>query len=206
MAGCPKPTNRSRIGTKRDSILPTLRRNYVYNTTIHIVVLVLLVLYAYSLLVDYLRLAADRRLNPNCLAVFFRIVICRESCVWSIFTNSVFTETRELELSRVGLVSWRTVSRLSRSPGCCESVRPDSVHFSFCFFERTRPAACMRPPCLIFFPNSIGCVQAPIFLFVCCVLSVCNSLVFLRKWWQELDVNDFHKPGVYRSQRIGANV
>ena len=63
---------------------------------------------------------------------------------------------------RVGRVSSHAVSRWSRSPGCCGFrgvlwVRRDFVFiFRFVFFERTRPAASMRPHCLINLSTSRG--------------------------------------------------
>ena len=74
-----------------------------------------------------------------------------------------FPQTRDLWKrgdmgSRVGHVSAYGISRWSRSPGCCGfrgvfRVRRISFFFVF-FFERTRPAASMRPPCLIYFSTS----------------------------------------------------
>ena len=67
--------------------------------------------------------------------------------------------------ANVGRVLSRAVSRWSRSPGCCgccgfrcvfgvgRFFRSFSFSFLF-FFERTRPAASMRPPWLIYLSAS----------------------------------------------------
>ena len=84
---------------------------------------------------------------------------------------------------RVGRVSSHAVSRWSRSLGCCGFrgvlwVRRDFVIFTpdFFFFERTRPAASMRPLCLIYLSTSTGvrtgCHYLIMSLSVCCVTFV----------------------------------
>ena len=82
----------------------------------------------------------------------------------------------------MGRVSSHAVSRWSWSPGsCCFRgvfwVRWDFVFFPFFFFERTRPAACIRPPCIIYLSTSTGvrtwCLNL-ISLSVC--MSVCLSV------------------------------
>ena len=79
---------------------------------------------------------------------------------------------------RVGGVSSRAVSRWSRSLGCCRFcgvfwVRRD---FGGEFFERTRPAASMRPPCLIYISTSTGVRTGCHYLFS---LSVCVCVTFV---------------------------
>ena len=66
---------------------------------------------------------------------------------------------------RVGRVSSHSVSRWSRSPGCCGFrgvfwVRRDFVFFfSIFFLERTWPAASMRPACLVYLSTSVSVVE-----------------------------------------------
>ena len=66
----------------------------------------------------------------------------------------------------MGRVSSHAVSRWSRSPGCCGFVVCLGsggffrVFFScsiFFFFERTRPAASTRQPCLMYLSTSTDC-------------------------------------------------
>ena len=79
-----------------------------------------------------------------------------------------FPQTRDLWKrssvgERVGHVSSHAVLRWSRSPGCSGfrgvfSVKRIFCHFFFSFFfvfDRTRPTASMRPPCLIYLATSI---------------------------------------------------
>ena len=87
----------------------------------------------------------------------------------------------------MGRASSRAVSRWSRSPGCCGFRAVFWVRwvfscyicfFDFFFFERTRPAASMRPPCLIYLSTSTrvrtGCHYL-ISLSIC--LCVCVTFV-----------------------------
>ena len=80
---------------------------------------------------------------------------------------------------RVGGVSSRAVSRWSRSPGCC-GIRGvfwvGAVFSFFFFFERTRPAASMRPPCLIYLSASTGVRTGCHYLIG---LSVCVCAIFV---------------------------
>ena len=63
----------------------------------------------------------------------------------------------------MGRASSRAVSRWSRSLGCCGFrgvfwMRWNFVFFFVLFFfERTRPAASMTPPCLIYLSTSTDC-------------------------------------------------
>ena len=88
--------------------------------------------------------------------------------------------------------------------------------FRFCFFvfffERTRPAASMRPPCLIYLFTSTGqrtvhslrCLTINNSLAVVCVLlCMCNNRAFYCL--RELYEVDFHKPGIYGSEGVWAN-
>ena len=86
----------------------------------------------------------------------------------------------------------RAVMSWSQSPGCCGFrgvfwVQRDFSVFFFCsiflfFFERTRPAASMRPSCLIYFSTSTrvrtGCHYV-ISLFVSVRLPVCVCVTFV---------------------------
>ena len=65
---------------------------------------------------------------------------------------------------RVGRVSLHAVSRWSRSPGCCGHISwcvflvsggISFFFFRFFFFERTRPTASTRQPCLMYLSTSI---------------------------------------------------
>ena len=102
----------------------------------------------------------------------------------------------------------RTPSRWSRSPGCCGFrgvfwVRRDFVFFSCFYFERTRPAASMSSPCLIYLSTGHearprersnrgrllpsrqkslfipGCAQGAIIYLVCRWVCVCVFFVVL---------------------------
>ena len=96
-----------------------------------------------------------------CVCVTFAVYTDRESWTRPIYANLgpkvwEYGPTRE----RVGRVSSHTVSRWSRSPGCCAFrgvfwVRRDffcALFIYFVFFESTRPAASMNSPCLIYLP------------------------------------------------------
>ena len=91
-----------------------------------------------------------------CHPVTFVVFTYCESCTRPIYTNPGYMEVGKYELTWD--VFRRAVSRWSRSPGCCEFRRVFSVgriFFSFFFFfERARPAASMRPPCLIYLATS----------------------------------------------------
>ena len=109
------------------------------------------------------------------LAVYFKYEVCWErlcnirvvftdceSCTRPISTNPGSMEAGEYGLRR-GTCFVAHVSRWSRSPGCCGFcgafwMRQDFFVFFFpiffSFFERTRPAASMRPPCLIYLSTS----------------------------------------------------
>ena len=50
---------------------------------------------------------------------------------------------------------------------------------SFFFFERTRPAASMRPPCLIYLSTSTGCVQSACIQLVCLSVCLCVCVTFV---------------------------
>ena len=73
---------------------------------------------------------------------------------------------------RVGRVSLHAVSRWSRSPGCCGYVSwcfllvsgGISFFFRFLYFERTRPIASTRQPCLMYLSTSMdyGSCTSPI--------------------------------------------
>ena len=68
-------------------------------------------------------------------------------------------------------------------------MRRDSCFFCFVFFfERTRPAASMSPPCLNYFSTSTGvrtgchysiCLSVCLSLSVCLCLSVCVCVTFV---------------------------
>ena len=80
--------------------------------------------------------------------------------------------------------------------------------FDFFYFERTRPAASMRPPCLIYLSTSTGVrtgCHYLISLYVCpsVYLPVCN----IRRFYciRELYEADLHKIGIYGSGRVWAN-
>ena len=92
------------------------------------------------------------------------------------------------------------------------------------FFERTRPAVSMRPPCLIYLSTSNevrprersdrgrflplgpkassyrGAYRVPLFN-----LSMCEINVRPFCWLRQLYDADFHKPGIYGSGRVWAN-
>ena len=94
----------------------------------------------------------------------FVVFTDRESCTKPISTNPATRpistnpasmESREYGITR-GSIS-RAVSTLSQSPGCCGCCGVFCVGWIFgvfffdsFFFERTRPAASVRPPCLIY--------------------------------------------------------
>ena len=61
---------------------------------------------------------------------------------------------------RVGRVSSRAVSSWSRSPGCCGFRGVFWVGRFFFPFERTRPAASMRPPCLVYLSTNTVIARA----------------------------------------------
>ena len=75
----------------------------------------------------------------------------------------------------------------------------------FFFFERTRPAASMRPPLASFTSLLVpGCVQGAR-LFNLSV-GVCACVTLLRFYClRELYEADFHKPGIYGTGRVWAN-
>ena len=84
-----------------------------------------------------------------------------ESCTGPISTNLGSMEAGEYGLC-VGRVSSHAVSSWKRSPGCCRSRDVFWVgrmffpcfFFDFLFLERARPAAGMRPSCLIYLSTS----------------------------------------------------
>ena len=75
---------------------------------------------------------------------------------------------------------------------------------AFFFFERTRPAASVRPPCLIYLFTSTGVRKGCYYLIS---LSVCACACNIRGFYslRELYDADFHKPGNYGSRRAWAN-
>ena len=122
----------------------------------------------------------------------------------------------------MGRVSSRAVSRWSRSPGCCGFrgvfwVRRDFVFFfRFIFFECTRPAASMRPPCLICIYTSV--TMSPFaadraqksrypgvrtrFHYL---ISLCLCVTFVVLLIARAVRGRFHKRGIYGSGRVWAN-
>ena len=97
------------------------------------------------------------RVSCQCACVTFVVFADCESCTRPISTNPASMEAGEYGLTR-GTLFHRTPSRGGRGRG----VAVDFVvcfgwggffrvfFFDFFFFERTRPAASMRPPCLIY--------------------------------------------------------
>ena len=96
-----------------------------------------------------------------CMHVTLMVCADCESCTWPISTSPGSMEADEYELTRGTCLVAHTVSRWSRSSGCCPFrgvfwLRRDFVHFSsLFFFERTRPAGSMKPPYLIYLSTSI---------------------------------------------------
>ena len=104
-----------------------------------------------------------------------------ESCTRPISINPESMQVGEYGLTR-GKCSSHAVSSCTRWSGCCgfRGVFWVGRIFSFFFFsiffffERTRPAESMRPPCLIYLSTVSGCVQGAIIKLVC--PSVCPSV------------------------------
>ena len=134
-------------------------------------------------------------------------------CVTFVFlliaraARSSFPQTRDLWEranvgERVGRVSSDAVSRWSRSPGCCgfRGVFWVGRIFSiFFFFERTRPAASMRTPCLIHLSTSTG-VRTGCHYLISLYVSVCNARFY---WLRALYEADFHNPGSMLAREYG---
>ena len=92
--------------------------------------------------------------------------VCMKHSLFLLIAIAVrgrFPQTRDLWKrasmgERVGRVSSHDVSWWSWSPGCCGfrgvfwvgRIFPGFFFRLFFFFERTRPAASVRPPCLIY--------------------------------------------------------
>ena len=97
------------------------------------------------------------------LCVTFVVFTDRESCTRPISTNSGSMEAGEYGLTRgtcflaCGL-ELDAVAGLLWISWCVLGGADFSVNFffRFFFFERTRPAASMRPPCLIYLSTSSG--------------------------------------------------
>ena len=92
-----------------------------------------------------------------CVCVTFVVCTYCKSCTRPISTNPRSMEAGEYELTWD--VFRRAVSRWSRSPSCCGFVvcfgwGGFSYFLQYFFFETTRPAASMRPPCLIHLSTS----------------------------------------------------
>ena len=109
----------------------------------------------------------------------------------------------------MGHVLSHAVSRWSRSLGCCGFrdvfwVRRDFVFFQRFFFERTRPAASMRPPCLIYLSTSalsastsppekvivvnsvtVALTPAPTFQCISPFMRLADHLTTLRAWYKQ---------------------
>ena len=93
------------------------------------------------------------------VCVSFVVFTDCESCTRPISTNPGIYES-----GRVWANAWDVFRRTPPRGGrgrrsCCGFrgvfwVRRDFVFFRFFFFERTRPAASMRPPCLIYLSTS----------------------------------------------------
>ena len=86
---------------------------------------------------------------------------------------------------RVGRVSSRAVSSWSRSPGGCGFRGVVGVGriffvviFRFFFFERTRPTASTRPPCLMYLSTSTG-VRTGCHYLVSLFVCVCVCVTFV---------------------------
>ena len=176
------------------------------------------------------------------VCVAFAVFTDCESCTRPISTNPGSMEAVEYGLTR-GTCFLACRFELDAVAGLlwiswCVLGRADfSVFFPFSifvFFEHTRPAASMRPPCLIYLStsnearrwseatDSVFCLLAKkplhtgvrtgrhylISLSVClCVrLSVCLS-VYIRRFYllRELYEADFHKLGIYGSERVWAS-
>ena len=96
------------------------------------------------------------------VCVIFVVFTDCESCTRPISTHPGSMEAGEC-VEGVGRVSSYAVSRWSRSPGRCGfravfewgGVFRDFFFRLLFFFERPRPAASLRPPCLIYLSTSI---------------------------------------------------
>ena len=99
------------------------------------------------------------RLSLSVYVTFVAFSDC-ESCTRSISTSPGSMEAGEYGRTR-GCVSSHAVSSWTRSPSCCgfrgvfwAGRFLSSFFFDLFFFERTRPAASMRPPCIMYVSTS----------------------------------------------------
>ena len=97
-----------------------------------------------------------------CLCVTFAVFTHCESCTRPISTNPVFMEAGEYGLTRETCFVARRLGVAGVAGllwvSWCVLGGADFFMFFFrfyFFFERTRPAAIMRPPCLIYLSTSI---------------------------------------------------
>ena len=93
------------------------------------------------------------------VCVTFVVLTDCEGCTKPIFTNPEFMEAGEYELKRGTCFAARrlevvAVARLLLMSWCVLGAAGFRVFFPFVFFERTRPAARMRPPCLFYLSTS----------------------------------------------------
>ena len=119
---------------------------------------------------------------PVCVGVCVTFVVFTdcESCTRPILINPGSTEADECGRTRgtcflacrIEVVAMAGLLRISWCVLGAAGFLGDVL--SFFFFERTRPAASMRPPCLIYLSTSTGCVQSACIQLVC--LSVCLSV------------------------------
>ena len=125
---------------------------------------------------------------PVCMCNIRRFTDC-ESCTRPISTNPGSMEAGEYGLT-CGTCFVARLLELVAVAGLLWILRCvlGAAGFRFFFFERTRPAASMRPPCLIYLFSSNeegkkassyrGAYRVPIFsLSVCLCLSVCVTFV-----------------------------
>ena len=115
----------------------------------------------------------------------------------------------------MGRVSSQAVSSWTRSSGCCAfrgvfragRIFPCfSLFLFFFFFERARPAAIMRPPCLIYLSISTGVRTGCHYLISLseCVC-VCVTFVVFADCVSCTRPISTNKPGIYGSGRVWAN-
>ena len=178
---------------------------------------------------------------------YFNGLVCLFSCVSVCVTLDVFTDcescTKPISThpgiygsGRVWTNAW---DMFFRAPSRVDRGRRDAVDFVVCFgcggfflyffscfffFQRTRPAGSMRPPCLIYISTSNeasprersdrgrflplgkkassyrGAYRVPLFQWTVCVY-VCVTFVVFTDCERELYVADFHKQTRYLWKR-----
>ena len=120
-----------------------------------------------------------------CVCVTFVVFTDCESCTRPILINPGSTEADECGRTRgtcflacrIEVVAMAGLLRISWCVLGAAGFLGDVL--SFFFFERTRPAASMRPPCLIYLSTSTGCVQGACIQLVCLSVCLCVCVTFV---------------------------